>query len=261
MTAITSRRNPKIRQARALRRRKTRDETGLCLAEGIWHVGEALAAGAPVQEIFYAPDLLTSDFAFALIEKAENEGLPCHSTTPHVFTALAEKERPQGIIAVVRQPRVRLPDLAPGNFPWGVALVAPQDPGNLGTVLRTIDAVGASGLLLLDGGADPWHPTAVRASMGAVFWLPVVQASFSEFAAWAGTHGYAVYGASARGAAELPPQGTFARPSILLMGSEREGLSEEQANVCAALYRLPMEGRVRSLNLAVATGVFLYRML
>ncbi len=96
------------------------------------------------------------------------------------FTGLAGKDNPQGIIAVVHQPHFALDKLSPKNFPWGVALVAPQDPGNIGTILRTIDAVGASGLLLLDDptnnqySTDPFHPSSVRASMGAIFWYPLI---------------------------------------------------------------------------------------
>jgi TrmH family RNA methyltransferase len=154
-----------------------------------------------------------------------------------------------------------LADISPANFGWGVALVAPQDPGNVGTILRTIDAVGASGLLLLDSSVDPTHPTAVRASMGAIFWHPVLQISFSDFANWTRGHGYRVYGTSAHGNVTYQAVGAYERPLVLLMGSEKEGLTPEQAGLSDALVRLPMRGQVTSLNLAVATGVMLYQML
>jgi len=155
---------------------------------------------------------------------------------------------------------VTLSDISPVNFDWGVALVAPQDPGNVGTILRTIDAVGASGLLLLDSSVDPTHPTAVRASMGALFWHPVINVSFGEFASWVRGHGYRVYGTSARGEVSYESIGEYQRPLVLLMGGEREGLTPEQAGLCEGLVRLPMMGQVSSLNLAVATGVMLYEM-
>jgi TrmH family RNA methyltransferase len=149
---------------------------------------------------------------------------------------------------------------APGaSHPWLTALVNPQDPGNIGTIVRTLDAVGASGLILLDGGADPGHPNAVRASLGALFWLPIVSASFDDFAAWAGQHAYHIHGASEAGAATYDAV-AYRRPMILLMGSEREGLTRQQEAVCESTVRLPMVGRVTSLNLAVATGVMLYAM-
>ena len=260
MHRITSSSNPRIKQVRALRQRKERDAAGLFVVEGIHHLGEAVAAGAPVEYVCYSPDLLVSTFARELVEQQTARGVPCFAVAADVFTSLAEKENPQGIVAVVRRPRRRLADLTPGNFAWGVALVAPQDPGNIGAVLRSLDAVGASGLLLLDGGADPYHPSAVRASMGALFWLPVASATFDEFARWAKHHGYHVYGTSARGSVDYGSVPAYARPAILLIGSEQKGLSPEQAAVCEQLIRLPMRGRVSSLNLAVAAGVMLYAM-
>jgi len=257
---LTNPRNPLIKQARALQQRKVRDETGLFVVEGIRHVGEAVEAKAQVEYICYAPDLLQSDFAYQLLEKQMALGQRCYAVASEVFRSIAEKENPQGILAVVRQPHTALADLHPGNFAWGAALVAPQDPGNIGTVLRTIDAVGASGLLLLDGGADPAHPNAVRASMGAQFWLPVVSASFADFAAWAKGHGYHLYGTSAHGSVDYRTVTAFARPCVLLLGSEQKGLLPEQMAVCEQLIRLPMLGRVSSLNLAVAAGIMLYQM-
>ena len=261
MDLITSHANPKIKQARALRQqRKQREAAGLFVVEGIHPVGEAVEAGAKLEYICYAPDLLKSEFARSLIQAQSARDVPCYPTTADVFESLAEKENPQGIMAVVRQPRLALSELSPGNFGWGVALVSPQDPGNVGTILRTIDAVGAGGLLLLDSSADPYHPSAVRASMGALFWPPVVTTRFADFAHWASSHGYHVIGTSAHGSVDYRAVPAYERPVILLMGSEREGLSPEQAAACHRLVRLPMHGHVTSLNLAVATGVMLYAM-
>ncbi len=257
---ITSRQNPKIRQARALRQRKARDESGLFLVEGIRHVGEAVQLGARLEYLCYAPGLLTSDFARSLVEDAQARGVACYPCSPDVFASLAEKEDPAGILAVVRQPGWVLEDLTPERHPWLAAVVAPQDPGNIGTLLRTLDAVGANGLVLLDGGADPWHPTAVRASMGTVFSVPAVQVSFQHFARWAQEQGYAIFGTSARGSQDYR-QVRYARPCVLLLGSERDGLSEAQRAACHHLVRLPMVGRGSSLNLSVAAGVLLYAMM
>ena len=259
METITSRQNAKIKQARALRWRKVREETGLFLVEGIRHVGDAISAGALIERIFYAPDLLTSDFAYGLIQQANKRGVLCYKLSSDVFKSLAEKVGPQGILVVVRQTPTPLAELTPQNFPWGVALMAPQDPGNIGTILRTIDAVGANGLILLDGGTDPWHPTAVRASMGQLFWLPVVQTSFDDFKSWVEEHDYHVYGTSARGEVDYL-EITYSHPCVLLLGSEREGLSVAQAAICERIARVPMVGRLNSLNLAVAAGVILFEM-
>ncbi len=258
---ITSHSNPKIKQARALRQRKQRDATGLFLVEGLFHIGEALAARAPLEYLCYAPDLLDNDFAAQLLERAEANGLACYPATKEVFASLAEKDNPQGLIAVARQPRASLDALNPENFRWGVAVASPQDPGNVGAILRTIDAVGADGLILLDGGVDAYHPTAVRASLGAVFWYPIVSTTFTAWSQWAQQHGYTVYGTSAKSSDDYRGVDVYQRPMLLLMGSEREGLSAAQKAVCHHLLRLPMHGHVSSLNLAVATGVVLYAML
>jgi RNA methyltransferase, TrmH family len=264
---ITSRNNARIKQVRALRQRKQREASGSFLVEGIRPVGEAVAAAAAgrqdcaVEAIYYAPDLLTSQFARNLVEGRTDAGLPCYATSADVFMSIADKENPQGILAVAHWRQSRLVDLDPHTFPWGVALVAPQDPGNIGAILRTVDAVGASGLVLLEGGADPYHTQAVRASMGAIFWHPVAGASFAEFAEWVERHDYQVVGTSAHAETDFSMVPRLEKPLILLMGSEKEGLAEEHIALCHHRLRLPMHGRVTSLNLAVAAGVFLYAIL
>ena len=251
--------NARIKQIRALAQRKQRDAAGLCVAEGIFHVGEALAAGA-VDYLIYAPGMLASEFGRELVAGAEKDGVPTYAVTPEVMASVAGKDNPQGLLAVARQHMARLDDLSAATHPWMIALVAPQDPGNVGTILRTIDAVGASGLLLLDGGVDPWHPSAIRAGMGAIFRIPVAAATWEQFIAWAGREAYRLCGTSAHGRGDYRDAGFYTPPVILLLGSEREGLSDEQSAACDVLLRLPMHGRVRSLNLAVAAGVFLYAM-
>lgn len=267
MIQITSRNNPKIKQTRLLRQRKYRQETGQFLVEGIHAVGQAVEAverastGLVIDSIYYTPELLTSEFALNLVETQSRLGVPCYSTTAEVFEHIADKENPQGILAVARLPKVHLAHISPQRFPWMVALVTPQDPGNIGTILRTIDAVGASGLILLDASADPYHPSSVRASMGSIFWHPVVQASFDEFVTWAKGWGYLIYGTSAKGNTDYRQVRRYDPPAILLLGSEQRGLSPEQMAACYKVLRLPMRGRMSSLNLAVAAGVLLYHML
>lgn len=259
MSPITSTANPRIKQIRALGQRKQRETTGLAVAEGIFHVGEALAAGV-IEYLIHAPALLASPFGREMVTAAEKDSIPVYPVTPEVMEAVAGKDNPQGLIAVVRQRLTRLDDLSAAAHPWLVALVSPQDPGNVGTILRTIDAVGASGLLWVNGGVDPFHPSAIRAGMGACFRVPIVKTDWAEFAAWAGRERYRICGTSARGRDGYREPDLYIPPVILLLGSEREGLSDEQAAACDVLLRLPMHGRVRSLNLAVAAGVFLYAM-
>ena len=261
MEIISSRSNSKVRNARALRQRKQRAASGSFLVEGIHLVGAAVESGGQIEMIFYAPDLLKSQYAQDLIGEAISNDVPCYPTTAEVFASMASKEHPQGILAVVHQSGEQISDLNPESFSWGVACVSPQDPGNIGAILRTIDAVGASGLIILDGGVDPYHPTAVRASMGAIFRHPVVNASFTEFTNWADENNYQVYGTSAVARTDYQQIIQYERPVILLLGDERQGLTPEQVEICQELVRLPMHGQVTSLNLAVAAGVMLYDIL
>jgi TrmH family RNA methyltransferase len=236
-----------------LRQKKVRNESGLFLVEGIHHVGEAVEAGWEVETILYASGVLTSPFAHDLISRFSFNPQP---VTPQVMETLADKENPQGILAVVRQKKRQLKELKP--FKRAVALVSPQDPGNVGTILRTMDAVGADALFLLDGGVELYHPTVVRASMGTIFWLPVVQTGFDEFADWARKGKYQLIGTSAKADVDyqtLVPQ----IPWVLVLGNEQKGLSSSQITVCDVTVSLSMQGRVSSLNLAVAAGVLLYR--
>jgi TrmH family RNA methyltransferase len=268
MTTLLSRNNPRIKQIRKLLAyRKQRDSSRLFVVEGIRHVGEAITADARVEYICYAPGLLTSDFAHQLIDEQSQSGVPCLPVDNDTYNHLSGKENPQGILAIIHQPEYRIDRFNPLNFAWGVALVAPQDPGNIGTILRTIDAVGASGLLLIDDPdnnqfcADPFHPSSVRASMGSIFWHPPVSTTFAEFKGWVKGCGYTIYGTSAHANLDYRQVGKFSPPFVLLMGSEREGLTASQSAICDLMLKMPMKGHATSLNLAVATGVMLYTIL
>ena len=249
---ITSLGNPLIKQARALHQKKARLESGLFLVEGIHHVGEALEAGWDVEAVLYASSVLTSAFAHDLITRL---AFTPQLVTAQVMESLADKDNPQGILAMVRQKKTQLNDLQ--SVTRVVALVAPQDPGNVGTILRTMDAVGADALFLLDGGVELYHPTVIRSSMGTLFWKPAVQTSFNEFVQWAHNGNYQLIGTSAHGDVDyhnFVPQ----TPWALVLGNEQKGLTPEQAKACHVTISLPMQGRVSSLNLSVAAGVLLY---
>ncbi len=255
---ISSPSNPIIKQARVLRQKKGRDESGLFLVEGLLHVGEAFEAGWQIDTLLYAPDQLKSDFGKKLVEKAMRAGLRSHAISGAAFESFAEKENPQGIAAIVRQRKYDLSQYSAETLPCLTAVVSPQDPGNVGTILRTMDAVGINGLVLLDWGVDPYHPSAVRASMGTLFWKSFFRLGFTDFLAWARQHGYRVVGTSAHGSVDYRALKQDSRPMVLLLGSEQKGLSPEQIANCDELVSLPMRGRASSLNLAVAAGVLLY---
>ncbi|MBN2046024.1 MAG: RNA methyltransferase [Anaerolineales bacterium] len=259
MTLITSRQNPKVKLIRSLGSRKGRTSQELFLVEGIRHVGEAVDCGAELEFVLYAPDLLSSEFAYQLISQLELVNVPVFGTTPEAFSDLAGKENPQGIMAVVHQNLKPLNQFNPSNLAIGVALESPQDPGNLGTILRTVDGAGVDALILIDGGTDIFHPTAVRASMGAFFWKPVVKTSLVEFRSWAGIHGFQLIGSSANGSLDYRSIKTSG-PFILLLGSEQKGLSAQALELCDQVVRLPMRGKTTSLNLSVAAGILIYEL-
>lgn len=253
MNIITSTSNPLIKKVRALRQKRTRNEKGTFLVEGIHHVGEAVEAGWDIETILYASGVLTSPFAHALINRF---AIKPQAVSAQVMESLADKDNPQGILAVVRQKKFTFADLQ--SVARAVALVSPQDPGNVGTILRTMDAVNGDALFLLDGGVEPYHPTVVRASMGTLFWKPVVQTSFDTFIEWARGETMQLIATSAK--AEVAYRAIIPQPPwIVVLGNEQKGLSPEQSAACDVTVSLPMQGRGSSLNLSVAAGVLLYQ--
>ncbi len=254
---ITSFSNPQIKRIRALRQRKERERSGLFFVEGIRIVAEAVQIGAPLELLVLCPDLLSSDFARQLVEQQRQAGVPLLEVSAPVFERLSSRQGPQGVAAVLRQQWEPLAQVRLEPSETWVALESVQDPGNLGTILRTCDAVGVAGLLLLGASTDPYDPAALRASMGAVFAQRLARADVAQFAAWKQQHGYRVVGTSGAAACDYQ-KAVYAPPLVLLMGSERLGLSPEQQALCDTLVSIPMVGRSDSLNLAVATGVVLY---
>ncbi len=254
---ISSLTNTRIKQLRSLQYRQERERSGLFFTEGIRQVAEAVQLAAPIEQIIYAPDLLKSSFALTIVQQQQEQGTSCLAVTAEVFKSLSVKEGPQGIGAVLRQRWESLEQIYMGNELCWIALDATQDPGNIGTILRTSDAVGSAGVMLLGHSADPYDPNAVRASMGAIFSQRLVRASFEDFTHWKEQQHVSVVGTSDAAATNYR-RILYPRPLVLLMGSEREGLSPEQQAICDMTVSIPMTGRSDSLNLAVATGIVLY---
>lgn len=254
---ITSLSNPLVKQARALRQRKHRVETGAFLVEGLHHIGEALEAGWEVDWLLYTAEMLGSGFGLELIHQSMDGPIRLQPVSAAIMESLAEKDNPQGLLAIVRQKHTGFEVLS-ASLPV-VALVSPQDPGNVGTILRTIDAVGAGGLLLVDSTLDFFHPAVIRASMGSCFWKPVVQCTFQAFLNWASDQGRELIGTSAHAHKDYRNY-TASGLWALVMGNEQKGLPEDFLQACDARLSLPMHGRVSSLNLAVATGILLYHL-
>ena len=254
---IASTGNPRIKQIRALSNRKNRSQTGLYFIEGIRLVGEAVQLNADIDTLVTAPELLRSAFGREVLAEAMMAGIPTLEVTPYVFRHLSGKDGPQGLAAVVRQHWEPLESVEPGVTMGWVLLETIGNPGNLGTILRTCDAVGCAGVILLGDTADPYDSAAVRGAMGAHFSQRLVRADLKAFAAWKTSRSLTVIGTSDAATSDYR-EITYHQPVILCMGDEQHGLSDDHVALCDEMVRIPMVGRSDSLNLAVATAVILY---
>ena len=254
---ITSLKNPTVKQVRALADRKAREEAGLFFAEGVRMAVEAAHAGWAVETVIVAPELLVDARGVEAARVLERRGARRVEVTRDVMLGISRRANPRGLAAVVRQRWTAIEDLTLADDGFALALSEIADPGNLGTVLRTCDAVGAAAVLLIGDATDPFHPTALSASTGAIFSQPLARTTFADFAAWMRTHRYSVVGTAAD-ADDQYRAAPYERPLVLLMGNESVGLSADERALCTLLVRIPMVGRAESLNLSVATGLMLY---
>jgi TrmH family RNA methyltransferase len=251
---ITSASNPHIKTLKSLHSKKGRSETGLFLAEGARLALEAAELGVWPEALAFAAPALDRNQVRALIEQAERRGVRTIETSEAVLGQIAKRDNPQTLIGAYRQRLARLEDLQGDAI---VALEGVRDPGNLGAVVRTADAVGAGGVVLLGESCDPFSVEAVRATMGSVFAMKLARASFGELLRYRKARGAGLIGASLKGTSLETDVAVPARV-IVLMGNEQSGLPEEMERACDLLVKLPMRGRADSLNLAVATAVLLY---
>jgi TrmH family RNA methyltransferase len=258
---ITSARNPRVKRLRSLRQRKYRQREGRFLIEGTRIVEEALACGAAVETLVYAPDLLVSERARALVERVEPDQRLALSG--EVFRTLSDRDEPQGIAAEVRIEERPLADIPINNDLLVLVAYQLRDPGNLGTIIRTADAAGATGVVVVEPSVDLYDPQTVRATMGSLFALPVVcLADEMALTRWYGQSRAAglplqVVASSAHGQ-RVHFEVDYRRPTVLLVGSERHGLPAPVREEADVTVRLPMAGRATSLNVAAATAALVY---
>jgi len=256
--AVTSLQNERVKFIRALEMRKTRRESGLFVGEGASVLVSARDAGWKPQTLVFLAGSAVSGVHRDLLHWAEAAGAECLEVSEAVLGKLAAKENPQTMLGVFEQRCRTLPEppTVPEDAVW-LVLEGIRDPGNLGTIIRTVDAVGAGGIVLVGASCDPYSREAVRATMGSIFNVPLVRTEPEAFRAWAsrwpgdavGTHLTAQEDFRA-----VPYRG----PVLLVMGSEGPGLSDDLAHACSRLVKIPMAGRLDSLNLAVATALMLY---
>ena len=260
--------NPLVKAVRRLQRSAAeRRSQGRFYVEGPRLVLSALDAAAPVEQVLVAPELCRSAAVTERLAalRAAGNGPPILELTAAAFTALSERDGPTGIGALVARRERGLADLTPRPDALVVAAWDLADPGNLGSLLRTLEAVDADALILCgEAGTEPEHPTAAKASMGALFRVPTVRTTAAALLAWARERQMVVVASSARAAAAHWADGALediiSGPVLLLLGSERAGLPPELLEAADRQVRIPMAGSGTSLNLAVAAGILLYEL-
>jgi TrmH family RNA methyltransferase len=261
---ITSGANPVLKRVRLLADRKHRQREGAFVVEGIQPVWQAVEAGADVEMLVVAPGLLARSAAAArataMITGQEQQGVRVARLSDELFTRVSGRAGPSGLAAIVHGRLAGLAGLAGRPDAVFVALHGISSPGNLGTIIRTANAAGAAGVVLVGQTTDPFDPAAVRASMGALFTLPVAHASGpAEFFGWAAGGGVTVVTTSAR-AGQSFWDASYPRPLALLLGAEGAGLPGEMLARGDRQVRIPMSGTTESLNLAVAAALLLYEL-
>ena len=241
--AITSRANERVKAARALQQHKERLETGLHLIEGDKLVLDAIRSCAKIETVFVREGVSCP------------EGYDTLIVSDSVMEAISSQKSPQSLCAVVRTPDMSCPE----DYPEGliIALDRLQDPGNLGTIIRTADALGAAGVLLSPDSADPFSPKSLRAAMGSTYHIPVWAGDLVRELPEMKTQGFVCVCGHLQGADTLPEHG---EKTVLVIGNEGQGVSEQVAKLCLR-YRLPMRGQAESLNAAVFAALMMQRIL
>ena len=257
--AITSLQNERVKAIRALEMRKERKETGLFVAEGTSLLVTARDNGFVPETIVFRAGSAASGIAQGLVTWALQSGVECLEVSEAVLAKLSAKDNPQSMLGVFKQRWSDPPAVArvDASDTW-VALEEVRDPGNLGTIIRTADAVGAAGIILVGASFDPYSHECVRATMGSVFAVPLVRMQREAFLSWVSGWRGDIVGTHLDGEADFR-RVEYREPTLLVMGSEGPGLSEALAAACTRRVKIPMTGKLDSLNLAVATALMLYQ--
>jgi TrmH family RNA methyltransferase len=254
---VTSLTNPTVKAVRALHMRKEREATGLFLAEGLKLTTDALDLGHTPKTLLYGPEAAGQPLLRRAAEATAAAGGDVVEVSRAILEKVSRRDNPQTVVAVFDQVFARLDALDPTTATCWVALESVRDPGNLGTIVRTADAAGVGGVILVGETCDPYSVEAVRATMGSVFATQLYRATAAEFIAWRAAWPGSVVGTLLSATADYRAA-DYRRPTLILMGPEQAGLSPDLAAICDLNVKIPMRGRADSLNLAVATGIMIY---
>lgn len=254
---ITSLANPIVKEIRGLALAKNRKESGLFLAEGLKLVADAVEAGWRLRTLVHSSAAASQPLVQRLAAEANARGGSVIAVSEAVLEKISRRDNPQTVLGVFEQRLTAADAIHPARDDVWVALEAVRDPGNLGTIVRTADAVGARGVILVGNTVDPFSVEAVRATMGSIFAVPLARASLAEFARLARRWPGPVVGTHLSGKADYRAV-DYRGPVLLVMGGEQSGLTADAAALCKTLVKIPMAGKADSLNLAIATAVMLF---
>ncbi|HUG46414.1 MAG TPA: RNA methyltransferase [Sphingomicrobium sp.] len=254
---VTAFSNSTVKRIRSLRDKKGRRAEGLFLAEGLRIIAEARDSGRLPQIIAFSPEGAKHALAAEIIAATEAAGGEAIETTPDILAKMSGKDNPQMLLGAYGQPDTALERIDRSSAPIWIVAQALRDPGNIGTILRTGDAVGSGGLILIDECADPFSVEAVRASMGAVFTQAVATARWPDFLHWLRSGEGQLVGTSLKAQADYL-DADYQAPCFLLIGNEQQGLPSAYEEACDRLVKIPMAGRADSLNVAIAAAVMVF---
>lgn len=257
---LTSTQNPKIKQVVKLRDRSARDDTQHFLIEGYRELLRAVDAKYPIQSLFICKELFLGSNEMALIERVKAKGGEVFPCNENVFRKISYRDRPDGLLAVAPQHHLSLDDLKMSKNPFFVVAEAIEKPGNLGTILRSSDAVGIDGLIVCDRCTDIFNPNVVRASVGTLFSVPVVETSGEETLRWLKKNGISILAATPSASHEFTKV-DMKVPLAIALGTEQLGLSELWMDNADIQVKIPMRGIADSLNVAMAATLLLYEAL
>ena len=248
----------KINEVQKLIKHRTyRDSSKQFYVEGVRNFIRAIDNKFHISTIIYSERLLTSAIARKLVRQSRRSGIPCIQITPEQFRHISHTEKASGIGVIVRQHWTKLHHISPQQGLCWIILETIRSPGNLGTLIRTSEAFGGAGFILLGNTIDPFDPNVIRASMGSIYNQKFIRTGFSKLHKWLQHHKYSAIGASPDGAVDFH-QFNYPPTKFIFLGEERKGLTEQQRNLCKHLVRIPIARTVDSLNLAVAGSLILY---
>ncbi|MDM9647197.1 RNA methyltransferase [Rhizobium sp. S163] len=255
---VTSLANPIIKDIKALSDKKTREQSGTFMAEGLKLVIDAIELGWTIRTLVYAKAAKGKPLVEQMAAKTVASGGLVLEVSEKVLSSITRRDNPQMVVGVFENRWKPLRDIRPAKGETWIALDRVRDPGNLGTIIRTADAAGASGVILVGETTDPFSLETVRATMGSVFAMPVSRATPEEFIAWKKQAGVFLVATHLAGSVDYRTIDYKAKPVVILMGNEQSGLPEQLAREADALARIPQQGLADSLNLAVASAVMMF---